>query len=365
MFLLCLLPQPKPPIDKSILLCYGVVSSPEGLLEREEVEEMSHGIHKEKFVSVREPAWHRIGLHFLEPIPPSLAASVSGFEEPDLFPLMLPNGEPSGYYGVVSKDGEVFGTVTSRWELIRLEDVMDVLDEIAKEFPLSAAGQLREGRYVFFTFEHRGQVLGEEYLKHIVVLHSYEPGKAWKVLYSPTRVVCMNTLVVSEKESSFTISVKHFRGAQGRARGAAIVAVSKAKQEEVDRKLEALAKVGDFDAQIDALLDYVYAFPEPPEFQGNESEEDKQRALRFYENRMEATAFAREAFLESYERFNDEYPRLARTAYAGLQAVLETADWRTGPKRSPKETRRLDEARVLGARAKEKVLGWRFVTSLL
>ena len=48
-----------------------------------------------------------------------------------------------------------------------------------------------------------------------------------------------------------------------------------------------------------------------------------------------------------------------------LQAILETADWRTGNKRSVRDTVRLDEARVIGSRAREKTLGWKFVTGLL
>jgi len=328
-------------------------------------QEMGHGIYKEKFVSVREPAWHRIGLHFLEPIPPSLAARVAGFEEPELVDLSLPNGQVTGYKAVVSREGEVFGVVSKNWELIRLEDVLETLDGISEHLPLSSAGQLRGGRYIFFTFEHRGEIAGEEYLKHLVVLHSYEPGKAWKVLYTPTRAVCMNTLVIAEREASVEFSVRHLRGATDKAKATAILALSQAKQQEVDAKLEALAKVGDFDAQIDALLDYVYAFPEPPKSLPGEREEVLAEKKKIYEAKAESIAFAREAFMESYNRFNDEFPRLANTAYAGLQAVVETADWRTGVRRTPRDSRRLDEARVLGSRAREKAMAWDFLSRLL
>lgn len=324
---------------------------------------MPHEVYKERFISARKPAWHGLGLHFLEPISPTEAVAVAGFSEPREVPLEV-EGRPTDYKAIVSEDGEVFGVVSKRWRMIRLGDVLDVLEDMAKHLPLSAAGQLRGGRYTFFTFEQEGEILGEAYLKHIVVLHSYEPGKAWKVMYTPTRVVCMNTLIASERDAEFSVSVHHVGRAEEKARGAAIYALAEARARVVDQKLEALAKVGDFDAQIDALLDYVWPLEEAPDFSRIRSEEERVAVLKNYESRMEYRAMSREAAYEAYLRFNDEHPRLAQTAYAGLQAVVEAADWRVG-KRSVRDVVRHNEVRVLGSRAKEKARAWEFATSLI
>lgn len=325
---------------------------------------MAHEIYKERFISSgREVPWHRIGLHFSEPILPSEAISLAGFEEPVEVPLEL-NGQAIPYKAIVMPDSqEVFGVVSDHFRLVRLSDIVDILDQMSEQVPLSATGQLRGGRYIFFTFEQRGTILNEEYIRHIVIIHSYDPKRAWKVLYSPTRVVCMNTLIASEKDAEFTISVKRMGAARDKARGATLYALAQARAKLVDEKLAALAKVGDFDAQLDALFDYIWPLKSAPDV-SYLNEEQKMSTLRAYEGYMEYATRGREATLEAYTRFNDEYPHLARTAYAGLQAVVEAADWRVA-ERKPRDLVRHDVVRVIGRRAQEKVKAWEFVTRLL
>lgn len=314
---------------------------------------MPHEIWGQRFVSTREPAWHRIGFHFAEPILPSEAVAIAGFEEPELAPLFLEDGTPVDYYAVVMGD-EVFGVVSRYWRLFRLEEIVPTLDELSRTFPLSAAGQLKKGRIVFFAFEQRTEILGEDYIRYLVVLHSYEPGRSWKVLYTPTRVVCMNTLVASEKDREWEYRVYH-NAPRGILEAQIVMAQYRVLQETVDKKLEAFARIGDFDAQIDVLFEHVYPYPEPP------SELDKKRygkeVEEKYERAMERVKQVRNLALQSYQRFNDEFPKFGNTAYAALQAVTEVADWRGNLKSK--------ESPLIGLRAKEKQVAWQFLSTLI
>ena len=316
---------------------------------------MAHEIWNEKFLAVRTPAWHKVGHLFTDPVSPSEATSFLDFKEPELVQLQLPNGEPVHYYAVKLED-EIFGVVSNKWEMIPLEPLLPHLDEFARHFPLSAAGQLRGGRLVFFTFEHRGEILGEEYIKHLIVLHSYEPGRTWKLLYSPTRVVCMNTVIAAESDAVWELKIRHQRSDIEMIPQAILRAQAQALQEAVDQKLAAFAKIGDFDAQLDALFEHVYQMPKMPA-QREKLKLGEERAKELYDRQVKQVLELRQLARTAYNRFNDEQPRLANTGYAALQAVTEIADWRGNQKSK--------ESPLLGIRAMEKMRAWEYLSDQL
>ena len=316
---------------------------------------MAHEIWNEKFLAVRTPAWHKVGHLFTDPVSPSEATSFLDFKEPELVQLQLPSGEPVHYYAVKLED-EIFGVVSNKWEMIPLEPLLPHLDEFARHFPLSAAGQLRGGRLVFFTFEHRGEILGEEYIKHLIVLHSYEPGRTWKLLYSPTRVVCMNTVIAAESDAVWELKIRHQRSDIEMIPQAILRAQAQALQEAVDQKLAAFAKIGDFDAQLDALFEHVYQMPKMPA-QREKLKLGEERAKELYDRQVKQVLELRQLARTAYNRFNDEQPRLANTGYAALQAVTEIADWRGNQKSK--------ESPLLGIRAMEKMRAWEYLSDQL
>lgn len=316
---------------------------------------MSHEIWNEKFLAVRTPAWHKVGHLFTDPVSPTEATSFLDFKEPELVQLQLPNGEPLQYYAV-KLENEIFGVVSDKWEMIPLEPLLPHLDDFARQFPLSAAGQLRGGRLVFFTFEHRGEILGEEYIKHLIVLHSYEPGRTWKLLYSPTRVVCMNTVIAAESDAVWELKIRHQRSDVEMIPQAILSAQAQVLQSTVDQKLAAFAKINDFDAQLDALFEYVYQMPKAPT-QREKIKFGEERAKEMYDRQVEQVLALRNLTRTAYNRFNDEYPTLANTGYAALQAVTEIADWRPNQKSK--------ESPLLGTRALEKTKAWGYLSSQL
>ncbi len=316
---------------------------------------MPHEIWESRFVSSREPAWHRVGLHFAEPIPPSEAASLAGFREPQESELFLEDGTPVRDYKAITMDQEVFGIVSSSWRIFRLDDILPALDEIHEKYPLSAAGQIRGGRIVFFAFEQRDEILGEEYLRYLVVLHSYQPGLAWKVMYTPTRVVCHNTLVAAQGDREWEYRVWH-NAPRGTEMAVAVMAKYRAIQQLVDAKLEAFARIGDFDSQLDVLFEHVYPYPPVPS-QEEVERYGKEEVERRYQSAYERAKSLRSMARDSYDHFNWESPSLANTAYAALQAVTEVADWRGNLKSK--------DSPVLGPRSMEKVRAWKYLSSLL
>lgn len=333
---------------------------------------MAHMIWEDKFVSVREPAWHRLGTHFTDPISPTMAAEVAGLlYDVEIFPLTIetPNGPlDTGLQMVgriVGDELTNFG-VASNFDNVMLVDVLPMLDDLATRYPLSAAGALRQGASVFMTFEVAAEteIAGEAYREYLTVEHSYTPGKAHNFIYSPVRVVCNNTLLAAEGSATGKIAVAHTAKSKARLDAGYIVSDAMAKASSIKKNLELLAQTGIAQNIADGVIEETYKRYKPTnkvdplvyDLVGSDvmttlAPENKGQ-LSYYNNLVDLTKTA-------YAKFNDEFPAKAGTAYAVLQAVTEVADWRKGKS----EVGSLESAMV-GAKAGEKKMAWQLLMEL-
>lgn len=328
---------------------------------------MSHDIYEGRFVAVREPAWHRLGVVFDEPVKPSRAVEVAGLDlGAEVAPLVARVGDQLVETDLVTvgrrgDDGWVSYGVAKAFTVVQLCDLLTDLDAI--EYPLSAAGTLARGGEVFFTFDAgESEVAGEQYHEYVVFRHSYTPGVAQQVMWTPVRTVCRNTLIAGEAAAKRAISVAHDDRVRERTKAALVVAQAVARGKSIKAKLERLARTQVTAEQVGDILRRVYAPYVPHKFDVSDVQDTVDEstlrvlvrpndAAQRYADRLCETAIA------AYERFNDEYPSLAGTAYAVLQAVVESADWRKGRDSAA-------ESALVGARAAEKARAWQLLTAL-
>jgi len=235
--------------------------------------------------------------------------------------------------------------------VVMLQDVLPNLDDLATKYPLSAAGALRNGAEAFFTFgvSLSTEIAGEEYQEFLTVVHSYTPGVAHRFIYSPVRVVCQNTLSMSDGMATSKLSVSHNQRSKDRLDAGYLVSEAIAKVGTIKRNLEALSRVTVEDqARMEPMVaDLISDETMSTLFSKRESQEN------YYNNLCRMTR-------DSYATLNEEYPNTAGTAYNLYQAVVEVADWRRG-----KSTVGNAESAVVGTRAAEKRTAWNLLTAMI
>lgn len=333
---------------------------------------MSHEIWEDRFVAVRVPAWHGIGQVFQEEISASKAA-----EEANLlyavgkYPLAARVGSRyvnSGLVIIGREEGdqlESFG-VAKEFEITMLADIMEELDVLAARYPLSSAGAMRKGAEVFFTFEISGEsdIVGEEYREYLAVLHSYRPGVSHKVMYTPVRVVCNNTLVMAESSAKSRLTVSHAAGATERLSAAYAITDALAQAASVKRVLKLMSQKKLSEAKADEVLARIYGRYKPKDKLDEAIiERVSEEVVRTYAPQRPSQVRYHDRMIEmarkAYEIFNDEHPQLSGTAYAMYQAVVEIADHRKargedGPY----------ESALIGTRAQEKQVAWKVLANI-
>lgn len=331
---------------------------------------MSHEILEKRFIAVREPAWHRIGTTFAEPIPPSQAVELAGLDlGAETLPLFGKKDDvlvPTDLISVGRFDEGrwVSYGIGSKFTVLPLKDLLPTLDSVHQNYPLDAAGTLKDGGEVFFTFKAPASVIaGEEYEEYLVFRHSYTPGVAETVMWTPVRVVCRNTLVFGSTKATSKIDVAHLRNV-GKMTTVALKLFEQLKRaQEVRARLEALTKKRLKEKDVSNVLDAVYAPYSPTKGIDLDQVGDLMptEEIDLVRKRVDAQKryvdLLKETTLAAFERFNVEHPALAGSAYALYQSVVEAADFRKGRDS-------MAESAVVGTRATEKARAWNLLVSM-
>ena len=333
----------------------------------ERQDSMSHAIFGERFLGVREGAWHRIGQVIDEPIKPSEAIEVAGLdygvEKQELF---LPNGVASGYSAIIREgtedapEPEVFG-IAKDYELVHITEIADQLDEFP--WPITSVGAIRKGAEIFLAYDLGDRdILGEDYKMYLAVAHPYAPGTAWRAMLTPIRVVCQNTLIVGENLATANFVVKHHPGARSRIDQSLVLAKAAAMENQMVEAMTRLKDISIDQDRLQRILEFVYPTPKPQYVRADgkrSNDPDLEAVQHRHEQLVRRTENLRLGAVETYNKFNDEHREFAGSGYALYQALVEWADWRPGKG----EESRMAEASIVGVRADEKKRAYRALTT--
>lgn len=305
----------------------------------------------QRCLTLKSPAWHRIGTVVEKAVTPSDAISLVNvdygvYREP----LLLPDGTDSGYVAVVrdAVDQETDRTVLGigkKYELVHVSEMADQLDELP--WPLASVGAIKNGGEVFFSFDLGDQeIAGEGYKMYVGFLHPYTPGASWRTMLTPIRIVCMNTAIAAESAAKSKIAVRHTAGAKARMDHATVVMRTQANLDRLKSQLESMTKVKLTLDAADAILEQVFPYASRGRtafIVDDEAYAKKADADRRYTDALKSTT------LQLYDRICDEFPAIAGTGYALYQAVVEHGDYAAA--RNPS---RAYEDAVFGERGKRK-----------
>ena len=357
---------------------------------------MTADLFGERFIGMRTPAWHKLGI--ILPDDQQVTAS-EAFEQANLnFKYhTLPIGVtlPDGTQVAIGTDKAVYreptpdspqwkslGVVSKDYEVLQNESLARGLDAISSKtgWKFETAGALGSGETIFVCLKTgTHSISGDEVDSYFLVSDGKAGNRALQISVTPVRVVCQNTLIMSDTDSELMITVPHTNGVeQEYTFWLEMISQLQRSQETVFENLRRLAdkKITD-DIAKRIFLD---AFPEPIANQKvrlsrnieTMTIEDSVRqdakgalssAIQAYEYNMAQSIKWRDGAFTLYERFNDGAEQggqmspaalesLRGTAYAAVQAVAEICDW-GGMNRDS-----VASSTLFGGRANQKARSW-------
>ncbi|MBS0338552.1 MAG: DUF932 domain-containing protein [Proteobacteria bacterium] len=350
---------------------------------------MAHEIFGERFIGVRQPAWHQLGT--VLPAGTGITASEAleragitwqyvttpvGYTTPDgafveaedrVAVLREPTADDPQWRRL--------GIVGSGYTFLQNAELAAGVDTVmaATGWELETAGALAEGASVFMSLAAGGMsVKGDELQSYFLVSDGKAIGRALSVSFTPVRVVCQNTLLMADAATVNGAKVAHSaKVAEDYAMWLELVPMMAAQQAAAGEALDRMASVKITQPQAAAV--FAAAFPEPAKshrakaadiVENVEAYARLESGARSWEKALESVMASRAAAMELYERFNagaEQGGQMAaktleavrETPYAALQATTELLDWRPARKEEAAA-----QSAVFGSRASAKRRAW-------
>lgn len=176
---------------------------------------MSHMV--ETMFSVRQVPWHGLG-RIIQDAPTSDDALVAAGLDWEVTPqpIYLKDSEdaiPDNFANVRSDNGKVLGVVSQRYSIVQNKDAFAFTDALLGdgEVRYETAGSLKEGRQVWMLAKMNREydILGDKVDPYIAFVNSHDGSGAVRVLMTPVRVVCANTLNMALRNNSRQWSTRH------------------------------------------------------------------------------------------------------------------------------------------------------------
>lgn len=238
---------------------------------------MAHNImQQDKFISLRRPAWHGLGLVVDEEIGAFEAFRRIGQVAITTEPLFTPSGLATDHKAIIS---EAFNKDLGQW----VKQVVSVVGEDYNEIThadfceawdkgtgqhVETLGILGKGETLFITTKLPSfDVKGDETENYLLAFSPLTGIEAVTERITPVRVVCQNTLILSGSQCSAQYRMTH---ASDMARSvqkflSETWAQIEAKAQAVKDALEILASCAVNDSQARTVVESVYVEPPQPD----------------------------------------------------------------------------------------------------
>ena len=321
---------------------------------------MPASIFGERFYGHREPAWHGLGTVMDEDLTATEAMQIANIAFPvnkwEMFAKNPQTGEmiETNQYAVVrdpTEDDDIYrvlSTVGQQWTPLQAWELAKMLDPISEKYPVETVGALGNGEKIFFTLDAGdSKIAGEDHRLYYLVTDHRDGAGALNIAFTPVRVVCQNTLTVGLSSAKVSASLTHHATIKEDAQWyTALFAQMLNAKETVTATMNHLAEVGRVEEKdIKQIINSAYREASRPRkltlSQDIKADDvpakvwssllnDKKHWIEEWEKRQAGVKVLRDSAWDRFETFNDEYPKLAYTPWAGWQAVVECEDYRRG-----------------------------------
>ncbi len=231
---------------------------------------MAHNLYKEKFLSYRQPAWHGLGQVITDEIGAVEAASRIQLPQIVVEPVVTVSGIATDYKAIIGKLAEgdtVYSVVSNKYHEIAHQTFLEVWDRVVKQH-VETIGLLAGGAGLFLSANLGAMdVKGDEIEQYILAENWLNGFRSDKVRLTPQRVVCQNTLQLSDLRSILELIILHSRPAveQLEQNLAGVIEKSLSEYRALKEVFEILASTKVDDADAKDLFKGVYPNLKQPE----------------------------------------------------------------------------------------------------
>ncbi|HRO45883.1 DUF932 domain-containing protein [Agriterribacter sp.] len=225
------------------------------------------------FFSVKEKAWHGLG-QIVKDYPTSAEAlKFAGLDyevtKEDIYTTsynsdgqaMDFNKRVKTHFATMRPDtGDVLGIVGKDYEIVQNRDAFSFFDAIVggDGIQYETAGALGKGERIFITAKLPGYIkVGSDDLieKYLFLTTSHDGFGSITAAFTPTRIVCNNTLNVALRNCSNRIKIRHTAGAKERLETAhKIMGISSKLTEQMEQIFNQWSKVRVTDPDLKKLI---------------------------------------------------------------------------------------------------------------
>lgn len=220
----------------------------------------------ESMFYVREVPWHGLGTR-VEDAPDSEAAIIKAglLWAVESKPMFLSDGrQVFGYRANVrSTDGAVLGVVSDSYQVVQNREAFAFTDALLGEgVRYETAGSLRGGKRIWLLarLPERYKILGDDFTPYICFTNGHDGFWALRVVMTPIRVVCQNTLNLALAKARRAWSTIHIGDINARLQEARrTLGLARAYYEALD---EEAGKLADTKISVDQLINKLFPIPE-------------------------------------------------------------------------------------------------------
>lgn len=275
-------------------------------------------------------------------------------------------------------DHRLLGTASEDYAIMQRLRLAEILEPLSREWPVESVGLLgQHGETIFFALQAGvTDVAGDEIKDFFVLSDTQLPGTALRMMHTPVRTVCQNTYDAGVRAASLSFRIPHL-SASFEQQTTLIVEMMARMRGVMLTSSQVFGKMAETPVTADETTKVVtYAYPDPPvplkarvrlQLETafgpgiGDLDDATREAMRRYDAGMARAETNRTQVAQLVERFNDEYPRAARTTWAVYNGVVEFADHRVGF-RERESTRERGRSALFGSRADEKARAFTALT---
>lgn len=235
---------------------------------------------KASMMYVGEEPWHGLGTKLDRPATAAEAIDAAGLDyDVTTVPLVTADGEFGGmavdgsFAAVRTDTREVFGTVGRMWKPIQNREAFGFLDAVAAESRIEyhTAGALGKGERVWILARMPGviRVAGSDDTieKYLLLSNSHNGESSLRVLWTPQRVVCRNTLATAlARGEGSGIAIRHCGDLQAKVREAQrVLGLAERFYDDLPALIDGLAAYKPTVNQVESYFKALYPDPIDPE----------------------------------------------------------------------------------------------------
>jgi phage/plasmid-like protein (TIGR03299 family) len=219
-----------------------------------------------------QAAWHKLGTVLDGTLPAREAFRLAEADWEVLStPIFDPTGAPiEGYQAITRGDnGQVLSVQKDSYAIVQNEQLIKLAEALHEDASMDAVVVLQEGRKVAFTARINNAeaevVKGDPIHQYFVGTTSHDGTIAFQALFSPIRVVCMNTLSATLRHadrsaSNKRLSIRHTTNANALIdRLPEIISFKRQQFTATIEELQAMAAKPCTSAQFKAYCEQVFA----------------------------------------------------------------------------------------------------------